>query len=54
MRRPSALDWIQPPYVSGGSYGVGDVRCHDLSAASNRAPCLFGSSQPSATALAHV
>jgi hypothetical protein len=19
MRRPSALDWIQPPYVSGGS-----------------------------------
>lgn len=40
MRRPSDLACDQPPYVRGGSYGVGDVRCHDLSEASRRAPCL--------------
>lgn len=40
MRRPRAFPWDQPPYVRGGSYGVGEVRCHCLSAASRRAPCL--------------
>jgi hypothetical protein len=40
MRAPRALDWVQPPYVRGGSYGVGEVKCHCLSAASSRAPCL--------------
>lgn len=40
IRWPSALACDQPPYVSGGSYGVGEERCHDLSAASRRAPCL--------------
>lgn len=40
MRRPSALDCNHPPYVRGGSYGVGEVRCQLLSAASRRAPCL--------------
>lgn len=40
IRAPRALHCVQPPYVSGESYGVGDVRCHSLSAASKRAPCL--------------
>lgn len=43
MRWPRAFAWDQPPYVRGGSYGVGEERCHDLSAASSRAPCLGGS-----------
>lgn len=41
IRAPSARPWIQPPYVKGGSYGVGEVRCHSLSTASIRAPCLW-------------
>lgn len=40
IRAPSARPWIQPPYVKGGSYGAGEVRCHSLSTASIRAPCL--------------
>lgn len=40
IRDPNALAWFQPPYVRGGSYGAGDVRCHSASAASSRAPCL--------------
>jgi len=38
---PSVLHCSHPPYVNGGSYGVGDVRCHCLSAASSRLPCLY-------------
>lgn len=45
IRRPSARDWFQPPYVIGGSYGVGEERCQLLSAASSRAPCLRSSYQ---------
>ena len=40
---PSALDWVQPPYVRGVSYGVGEVRCHFGSAESNLVPCLESS-----------
>ena len=37
---PKAWDCLQPPYVRGESYGVGEVRCHCVSAASSLAPCL--------------
>jgi hypothetical protein len=49
MRCPMARDCDQPPYVSGGSYGVGDDRCHSLSAASRRFPCLRGGCERVAT-----
>lgn len=37
---PSALACVHPPYVNGGSYGVGEVRCQCLSTESSRVPCL--------------
>lgn len=37
---PTWRAWRRPPYVRGGSYGVGELRCHFLSAASRRLPCL--------------
>lgn len=40
MRTPSARHWVHPPYVKGGSYGVGVERCQDGSDASSRRPCL--------------
>lgn len=38
---PTALAWFHPLYVRGGSYGVGDWRCHCLLAASSLFPCLW-------------
>lgn len=38
---PKFFACCQPLYVSGGSYGAGDDRCHCLSAASSRYPCLW-------------
>ena len=38
---PTAFAWFHPLYVRGGSYGVGDWRCHCLLAASSLFPCLW-------------
>ena len=35
---PKLLLCSHPPYVSGVSYGVGEVKCQELSAASRREP----------------
>lgn len=48
---PTALVWFHPLYVRGGSYGVGDWRCHCLLAASSLFPCLWQEAMSASNAL---